>query len=68
MKIKMKLSLTIVAGLLSLLGACVAGPYGDRPVYYSGGYDSGYDWSTYYDGRYDSDARHHEYNYSRTRQ
>lgn len=61
---KVKLRLTIVAGLLSLVGACVAGPYGDRPAYYSGGYDR----NTYYDGRYDSDARHHEYNYSRTRQ
>jgi hypothetical protein len=56
----------VAAALLSMLGACVAGPTGlggGAPAYYTG-YNSGYyrdnvDDSTYYSGRYDSDAHNH---------
>jgi hypothetical protein len=68
----MKSRLIIAAGLLSMLGACVAGPdgpYGGTPAYYSGHnggyYRNGYD-STYYNGRYDNDAHNHTYSYGRT--
>jgi hypothetical protein len=42
MEITMKTRLIIAAGLLSLVGACVAGPYEGRPAYYNGGYNGGY--------------------------
>jgi hypothetical protein len=69
----MKSRLIIAAGLLSMLGACVAGPDGPHrgtPAYYSGlngGYyrNNGYD-GTYYNGRYDSDAHNHTYIYGRS--
>ena len=62
----MKSKLLFAAALLSMLGGCVAGPagpYGGAPDYYTG-YNSGYyrnsvDDSTYYSGRYDSDAHNH---------
>jgi len=61
-----KKSSIIAAALLLVLGACVAGPAGPNggaPAYYTGS-DSGYyrnstDDSTYYSGRYDSDAHNH---------
>jgi hypothetical protein len=63
---EMKSRLIFGAALLSMLGACVAGPAGPgggAPAYYTG-YNSGYyrntvDDSTYYSGRYDSDAHNH---------
>ena len=69
----MKSRLIIAAGLLSMLGACGVGPArpdGDAPAYYTG-YNSGYyrnnaDDSTYYNGRYDSDAHNHTYIYGRS--
>jgi hypothetical protein len=65
MEMTMKSSI-IAAALLFVLGACVAGPVGPdggAPAYYTG-YNSSYyrnttDDSTYYGGRYDSDAHNH---------
>jgi hypothetical protein len=58
----MKLRLIIAAGLLSMVGACVAGPYEGRPAYYNGGYDRGYNtgyprndgYDRGYNGRYNN--------------
>ena len=55
----MKLRLIIAAGLLSMVGACFAGPNASTPTYFSsdyddhGGYyrDNGYYDITYYNGR-----------------
>jgi len=66
MGMTMKSRLIIAAGLLSLVGACVAGPYEGRG--YNNGYDrnSGYYDSTYYNGRYDADGYNRTHNYGRS--
>jgi hypothetical protein len=48
----MMFRLIVAAGLLSMVGACVAGPYEGRPAYYNGGYDTGYDRG--YNGHYNN--------------
>jgi hypothetical protein len=62
----MKSRLIFAAALLSMLGACVAGPDGpggSAPAYYTGSnsgyYRNTFDDSTFYSGRYDSDANNH---------
>jgi len=62
----MILRLIIAAGLLSMVGACVVGPYEGRPAYYNGGYNTGYDRA--YNGRYENGGYNHSYNYNRTYQ
>lgn len=59
----MILRLMIAAGLLSMVGACVPGPYEGRPAYYNGGYDTGYDRA--YNGRYNNGVYSPSYNNGR---
>jgi hypothetical protein len=81
MEITMKTRLIIAAALLSLVGACVAGPYDGRPAYYNGGYNGGYNSGynsgyyrnsgydrTYYNGRYENDGYNRTYYNGRTYQ
>ncbi len=49
----MMFRLAIAAGLLSMVGACVAGPYEGRSGYDNGGYDSGYNTSYARNNGYD---------------
>ena len=52
----MMFRLAIAAGLLSMVGACVPGPYEGRSGYDNGGYDSGYNagYDRAYNGRYNN--------------
>jgi hypothetical protein len=69
----MTLKLIIAAGLLSLAGACVAGPYEGRPAYFNGGYDRVYDtghpgndgYDHAYNGRYNNGVYSPSYNNGR---
>ena len=65
----MILRLIIAASLLSMVGACVAGPYEGRPGYYNGGYDSGYPrndgFDRAYNGRYNNGVYSPTYNNGR---
>jgi hypothetical protein len=67
----MKSRLIVAAAFVSLLGACVAGPYEGSRAYDNSGSNNGYyrnnnyGHETYYDGRYDSDAHNRTYNNGR---
>jgi hypothetical protein len=54
MEMTMKLRLIIAVALLSMVGACVVGPYEGRPAYYNNGYNNSYNggYNTGYNGGY----------------
>jgi hypothetical protein len=65
----MTLRLIIAAGLLSMVGACVAGPYEGSPAYYDSGHNSGYPRNDggdrAYNGRYNNGVYSPSYNNGR---
>jgi hypothetical protein len=71
MEMTMVLRFIVVAALLSMVGACVAGPYEGRPAHYKGGYEGGYNaayprnngYDRAYNGRYENGGYNRSYNY-----